>query len=114
MTINFVYDDLVDYQTPIPNGIDKKQLKDLFKSDIKTFRKYSPLRTPSFLSLPHVNNSKINKNSKGIYPLAFEPTGNSIDEYQIRNTVTYGISDLAKNLIYKEDLKLIVFIFTGE
>lgn len=109
MTINFVYDDLVDYQTPIPNGIDKKQLKELFKSDIKTFRKYSPLRSPCFLNLPNVNNLKIDKNSKGIYPLAFDSVDNSIDEYQIRNLVTYGISDLAKNLIYKEDLKLIVF-----
>jgi len=110
MTINFIYDNLENVQNPIPNGIERKHLKEIYVKNFQNFRKYSPLRSASFLNLPNINNTKIKYDSKGIYPIAFDSISNSIDEYQVRNLVTYGISNLAKRLINNENLKLIVFL----
>ncbi len=110
--MKFYFDEIIN-KNPIPNGlIFEDALKNLYIKNYDEFKLYSFLDVPHLSSKKDINYLKLEKTTKGYFPLCLDLSEvNSINPVNIRNLFYLGISRLAREKILINDLKLLIFIY---
>jgi len=104
--MNVVYDQIVDGK-PIPNGIYKKDLIDIYLSNNVRYEYYYPVITPSVMVKKNYIKSSDAEN--GLYPIGFrEPR--IINENFLRLMFDYGIDEGTKEKLVEGRLTLVLYL----
>ncbi len=110
--MKFYFDNIIN-KNPIPNGLTlEDDLKNLYIKNYEEFKLYSFLEVPRLPSKIDISYLKLEKTTKGYYPLCLDLSEvNLINHVNIKHLFYIGISRLAREKILIDELKLIVFIY---